>query len=240
MQVFKNLSFPRRRESKVMKLFFISLCFFTVSFAYADGIQALDQFIKSTKNGRAEFTQTVILPSSGSGADMKAGKVKLSRGTFEFLRPNRFKFIYTKPFEQSIIADGQTLWLHDVDLNQVTARKLSSVMAGSPAALFASAPNLQALQAEFTLQAIANKADDLEWVQATPKTKGKQDNGSLLQSVKVGFRQTPAGVEIAALEMVDSFGQTSVIKFEKVQINTNLAPTNFNFKVPAGVDVIKQ
>jgi outer membrane lipoprotein carrier protein len=172
---------------------------------------------------------------------MKAGKVKLSRGTFEFLRPNRFKFIYTKPFEQSIIADGQTLWLHDVDLNQVTARKLSNVMAGSPAALFASAPNLQALQAEFTLQTIASsKADELEWVQATPKVKDPKESSSLLQSVKVGFKQTSAGVEIAALEMVDSFGQTSVIKFEKVQINTNLAPANFNFKVPVGVDVIKQ
>jgi outer membrane lipoprotein carrier protein len=224
----------------MMKLLLIAIFTMTYTFAHADGMEALDQFIKSTKNGRADFVQTVTSPSSSSGADMKTGKVKLSRGTFEFLRPNRFKFIYTKPFEQSIVADGQTLWLHDVDLNQVTSRKLSSVMAGSPAALFTSAPNLQALQAEFTLQAIASKADDLEWVSATPKTKGKQDNGSLLQSVKVGFKQTPAGVEIAALEMVDSFGQTSVIKFEKVQINTNLMPANFNFKVPAGVDVIRQ
>ena len=223
-----------------MKLLLIAILTMAYTFAHADGMQALDQFIQSTKNGRAEFVQTVTSPSSGSGADMKAGKVKLSRGTFEFLRPNRFKFIYTKPFEQSIVADGQTLWLHDVDLNQVISRKLSSVMAGSPAALFASAPNLQALQAEFTLQAIASKADDLEWVQATPKSKGKQDNGSLLQSVKVGFKQTPAGVEIAALEMVDSFGQTSVIKFEKVQINTNLTSAHFNFKAPAGVDVIRQ
>jgi len=213
---------------KIIVLLLASLIGFS---AHADGMQALDTFIQSTKNGRAEFVQTVTSPSN---------KIKLSRGTFEFLRPNRFKFIYTKPFEQSIVADGQTLWLHDVDLNQVTARKLSAVMAGSPAALFASAPNLQALQAEFTLQAIASKADGLEWVQATPKIKDKNDNESLLQSVKVGFRQTPAGVEIAALEMVDSFGQTSVIKFEKVQINTNLTPANFNFKVPAGVDVIKQ
>jgi outer membrane lipoprotein carrier protein len=223
-----------------MMKFLLALLLSACSLAHADGLEALDTFIKSTKNGRAEFVQTVTSPSSGSGADMKAGKVKLSRGTFEFLRPNRFKFIYTKPFEQSIIADGQTLWLHDVDLSQVTARKLSSVMAGSPAALFASAPNLQALQAEFTLQALSNKADDLEWVQATPKAKGKQDNGSLLQSVKVGFKQTSAGVEIAALEMADSFGQTSVIKFEKMQINTNLTTANFNFKVPAGVDVIRQ
>lgn len=213
----------------------------SVSSANANGLEALDAFIKSTKNGRAEFVQSVTAPASSDG---KSAKVKLSRGTFEFLRPNRFKFVYSKPFEQSIVADGQLLWLHDVDLNQVTSRKLSSVMAGSPAALFASAPNLQALQAEFTLQALSDRTEGgLEWVQATPKIKGKQgtdDSSSLLQSVKVGFKKTSAGVEIAALEMVDSFGQTSVIKFEKVQINTNLAPANFNFKVPAGVDVIRQ
>jgi outer membrane lipoprotein carrier protein len=224
-----------------MKLFFMSLCICTASFAHANGLEALDNFIKNTKNGHAEFVQTVTSPSNSDG---KAAKVKLSRGTFEFLRPNRFKFIYTKPFEQTIVADGQQLWLFDVDLNQVTSRKLASVMAGSPAALFASAPNLQALQAEFTLQAISdkasNQADDLQWVLATPKTKGKQDSGSLLQSVKAGFRQTPAGVEIAALEMVDSFGQTSVIRFDKVQINTNLSAADFNFKVPVGVDVIRQ
>lgn len=223
----------------------VALCCSVYFSAQANGLETLDAFIKNTKNGRAEFTQTVTSPSSVSGsgpsAEPRAGKIKLSRGHFEFLRPNRFKFIYTKPFEQSIVADGQTLWLHDVDLNQVTSRKLSAVMAGSPAALFASAPNLQALQAEFDLKAITGAASDgLEWVSATPKSKDKQGGGDLLQSVKVGFKQTASGVEIAALEMVDSFGQLSVIKFEKVQINTNLGTADFNFKVPAGVDVIKQ
>jgi outer membrane lipoprotein carrier protein len=227
-----------------LKIIFV-LCFSAHFTSQANGLDTLDTFIKNTKNGRAEFTQTVTSPTSvsgsGSSAETKAGKVKLSRGTFEFLRPNRFKFIYTKPFEQSIVADGQLLWLHDVDLNQVTSRKLSAVMAGSPAALFASAPNLQALQAEFDLKAIAGATSDgLEWVSATPKSKSKQDSGSLLQGVKVGFRKSASGVEIAALEMVDSFGQTSVIKFDKVQINTNLGAADFNFKVPAGVDVIRQ
>ncbi len=228
---------------QILTLFALPLA--CVLSAHASGLDALDAFIQSTKNGRAEFVQTVTSPA---GNDGRPAKVKLSRGTFEFLRPNRFKFIYTKPFEQTIIADGQTLWLYDVDLNQVTSRKLAGVMAGSPAALFASAPNLQALQAEFTLQAIPSKASPsgdagdsvLEWVQATPKTKGKQDSGSLLQSVKVGFKQTPAGVEIAALEMVDSFGQTSLIKFDRVHINTGLSAADFNFKVPAGVDVTRQ
>jgi outer membrane lipoprotein carrier protein len=38
------------------------------------------------------------------------------------------------------VADGQTLWLHDVDLNQVTARKQAQVLGSTPAALIAAAP----------------------------------------------------------------------------------------------------
>jgi outer membrane lipoprotein carrier protein len=69
---------------------------------------------------------------------------KTSTGTFEFARPNRFRFVYRKPFEQTIVADGQTLWLYDVDLNQVTARKQAQVLGSTPAALIASAPDLRA------------------------------------------------------------------------------------------------
>ncbi len=211
--------------------------------AHASGLEALDQFIQSTQNGRADFVQTVTSPSSsnvrGDAANAKSSKTKLSHGTFEFLRPNRFKFVYTQPFAQTIVADGQTLWLWDVDLNQVTSRKLASVMAGSPAAIFASAPNLQALQAQFDLQSAPSKvADDLQWVLATSK-KNQQESG-LLQSVKVGFRKTVSGVEIAVLEMVDSFGQTSRIAFDKVQINIKLTPSDFSFKPPVGADVLKQ
>ena len=98
----------------MMKIVLVLLSLLSGLTAHASGLEALDAFIKNTKSGRAEFVQTVTSPASvsgsGSSAETKAGKVKLSRGHFEFLRPNRFKFIYTKPFEQSIVADGQTLW----------------------------------------------------------------------------------------------------------------------------------
>ena len=62
----------------------------------------------------------------------QAARSKTSSGTFEFARPSRFRFDYKKPFEQTIVADGQTLWLYDADLNQVTARKQSQVLASTP------------------------------------------------------------------------------------------------------------
>jgi outer membrane lipoprotein carrier protein len=193
-------------------------------------MESLELFMKTANSGRAEFTQVVTVPVR-EGQSVRS---KTSSGIFEFSRPNRFKFIYRKPFEQSIVADGQTLWLYDVDLNQVTARKQSQVLGSTPAALIASAPDLHALQADFTLTAAPDK-DGLQWVAATPKAKEGQ-----LQVVRVGFRPGEASGGLAALEILDSFGQRSLLSFSKVEVNPALPKDAFQFKPPQGADVIRQ
>lgn len=198
--------------------------------AWSNGLESLELFVKTVNSGRADFTQVVTAPAK----EGQAARSKTSSGTFEFARPGRFLFLYKKPFEQSIVADGQTLWLYDADLNQVTARKQSAVLGATPAALIAAAPDLRALQADFTLVAAPEK-DGLQWVVATPKTKDGQ-----LQSVRVGFRadERPAG--LAALEILDSFGQRSVLSFSKVEVNPRLPADTFQFRAPKGADVIRQ
>jgi outer membrane lipoprotein carrier protein len=208
--------------------------------AWANGLESLESFVKSVSSGRADFSQVVTAPAK----EGQSARSKTSSGTFEFSRPNRFKFIYKKPFEQSIVADGQTLWLYDADLNQVTARKQASALGATPAALIASAPDLRALQADFTLTAAPDK-DSLQWVVATPKAKDGQ-----LQSVRVGFRvaeksaaKSPGASEapeLAALEILDSFGQRSLLSFSKVEVNPTLPKDTFQFKTPKGADVIRQ
>lgn len=194
------------------------------------GLESLEAFVKNTRSGRAEFTQVVTSPAR----DGQTAKTKTSSGSFEFLRPNRFKFVYKKPFEQSIVSDGQTLWLHDVDLNQVTARKLSQVLGGTPAAVIAAAADIKALQADFILAPQPDK-DGLEWILATPKTRDGQ-----VQSITVGFRESAKGSELARLEILDSFGQRSVMSFSNFEVNPALNAAGFQFKPPAGADVIRQ
>ena len=193
---------------------------------WAAGLESLEAFIKTAKSGRADFVQVVTMPAK----EAQAPRSKTSSGSFEFSRPDRFKFIYRKPFEQSIVADGQTLWLYDVDLNQVTAHKQSQVLASTPAALIASAPDLRALQTDFAL-ADAPPKDGMEWILATPKSKD-----SALQSIRVGLR----GGELAALEILDSFGQRSVLTFGRFELNPVLPAKAFEFKPPPGTDVIRQ
>jgi outer membrane lipoprotein carrier protein len=184
--------------------------------ARADAVDTLREFARDVKSGRAQFTQTV---SSPDGA-----KKKTSTGSFEFSRPNRFRFAYSKPFEQLIVSDGQKVWLHDIDLNQVSVRLLDQALGGTPAALLAGGT----LERDFDLSALPSR-DGLDWALAKPRAK----DGTVAE-LRVGFR----GKDLAALEIVDAFGQRSVLQFSAVQQGVAVPAERFRFVPPVGVDVI--
>ena len=153
-------------------------------------------FVRDVKTGHASFTQTVTSPDGA--------KKKTSIGSFEFARPNRFRFAYAKPFEQTIVADGQKVWIYDADLNQVSV---------APDRRRRSAPRRRrcspaARSTRTSTSPACRRRDGLEWAEATPKAKD-----GAFQSVRVGFK----GKDLAALEIVDSFGQRSLLRFDGVR-----------------------
>jgi outer membrane lipoprotein carrier protein len=182
---------------------------------------ALDQFksfVAGTKSARGEFTQTQVLKT-------KTGKT--SSGTFVFSRPGKFIWTYQKPYEQLLQADGETLYLYDKDLNQVTTRKLGGALGSSPAAILFGSNDLDK---NFTLSE-AGTHDGLEWLNATPKSKDTTFE-QIGIGLKDGFPQ--------AMELKDNFGQTVLLKFTNVQRNPALGPQAFKFDVPKGAEVVNQ
>ena len=161
--------------------------------AHADAVDALKSFIRDVKTGKAQFTQTVTSPDGK--------KTKTSTGSFEFARPNRFRFSYAKPYEQTLVADGQKVWIYDPDLNQASSRKFGAALGATPAALLAGGT----LDKDFDLAALPAR-DGLDWVAATPKVKD-----GAFKSVRVGFK----GGELAAVEIVDAFDQRSLLQFSQ-------------------------
>jgi outer membrane lipoprotein carrier protein len=188
--------------------------------ARADAVDALREFVRDAKSGRAVFTQVVTSPDGA--------KKKTSSGSFEFARPNRFRFAYSKPFEQLIVADGQKVWIYDADLQQASVRPMDKALGATPAALLAGG----SLEKDFELKALPS-AEGLDWVQAAPRAK---DDAVNLQSLKVGFK----GKTLAAIELVDGFGQRSLLSFKDLATNVTLAPDHFRFVPPKGVDVLTQ
>lgn len=187
--------------------------------AHADAVDALRAFTRDVKSARAGFTQVVTSPDGA--------KKKTSSGSFEFARPNRFRFAYAKPYEQLIVGDGEKVWLYDVDLQQVTVRPMDQALGSTPAALLAGSN----LEKDFELKAQPS-AQGLDWVQAVPRAKGESIG---FQSLRVGFK----GKTLAAIELVDSFGQRSQLSFNDVATNAAPAADAFRFTPPKGVDVLR-
>jgi len=190
------------------------------SSAWADAVDSLRAFARDANTGRATFTQVVTSPDGA--------KKKTSSGSFEFARPSRFRFAYTKPYEQTIVGDGAKLWLYDVDLQQVTVRPMNQALGVTPVALLAG----NALERDFELT-VQPAADGLDWVQAVPR---KKDEAIGFASLRVGFR----GATLAAIDLVDSFGQRSRLTFADVQTNVTLPAETFRFTPPKGVEVLTQ
>ncbi len=207
----------------------LSLWPFTPARAQGDGLALLGQFLQTARSGRAQFTQVVTaVPKAGQPA-----RQRTSSGTLEFQRPGRFRFAYKKPFEQTLVADGQTLWLHDPDLQQVTARAQSQVLGSTPLALIISATDLSGLQKDFQLQAEPAR-DGLQWVKATPRRTDGQ-----IQYILAGLRSSERGPELNALEVLDALGQRSVLSFSAFELNPVLKADAFQFQPPAGTSVIR-
>jgi outer membrane lipoprotein carrier protein len=194
--------------------------------ARADAMLSLAQFLEQSQSGRAQFTQTVTAPTR---AGQPTAKPKVSSGQFEFLRPNQFRFEYQKPFEQIIVADGKTLWLYDVDLNQVSSRPQAQALGSTPAGLIATTASVNRLAEAFDLVPQAD-AKGLSWIQATPKVSDGQ-----IKRMRIGF----AKVQLSIVEIEDAFGQTSTLQFHDFKTALGFKPQHFAFKPPAGTEVVQ-
>src|SRR3954466_3490927 len=200
-----------------------------VSAASAASIDRYKTFINETQSARAAFEQKVY--------DRNGKLVQESRGNFVLQRPGRFRWVYDKPADQVIVGDGTRVWIYDRQLNQVTVRKLSAAIGSTPAA---PAPggtgggkNVRAsggagVEKAFALSDAGEK-DGLEWLEATPR---EREAG--FERVRMGFNAK--GLE--AMQLTDNFGQTTVLRFSKLERNPKVNPAEFKFDPPKGADVL--
>ncbi|MEY2659076.1 MAG: outer rane lipoprotein carrier protein LolA [Pseudomonadota bacterium] len=196
--------------------------------ARADGMQALQDFLQHNRSGRADFVQKVTAPPR----EGQTPRVKTSRGSLAYQRPDQFRLDYTSPDEQTLLADGRQFWHLDTDLRQVTVRPQKSTLAQAPAALVLTAGDLRELQSAFDLRALPD-ADGLFWVEVIPRSS----EGTLRQ-LRVGLRGQGTQAQVVRLEFTDGFGQSSRLELSGFVGGPPPAST-FVLKPPAGFQVLR-
>ena len=187
------------------------------AFAQAGAIDQLHDFLKNTRSFKADFSQA-LLAKNGR-------KPQQSSGTVAVARPGKLRWEIVKPYPQLVVGDGEKFWIHDPELQQVTVRKADKALGASPAALLSGSNDLEK---NFSLRE-AGEADGMAWVEATPKTG---DSG--FERVRLGF----VGSDLQAMELFDSFGQTTLVNFSRIERNPALPASAFRFTPPAGTDVV--
>lgn len=184
----------------------------------ADARDDLDAFSQGLKGLDGRFTQKVF-DDRGQLKETSSGRVALSR-------PDLFRWEYTKPYPQLIVADGDKVWVHDPDLEQVTVREQGPEERNSPlAALLDPAQREQ----RFVISE-AGTDDGLEWLKLTPKDADDAN----FRSARLGFGDD--GLE--RMQVTDALGQRTSITFSQWRRNPDFGSGTFSFTPPAGADVI--
>ena len=158
----------------------------------------------------------------------KNGRVsRQSAGTFAIARPGKFRFTYEKPYKQTIVSDGVTVWLHDEDLNQVTTKKLADSLSEQPLTLLL---DPAAAEKSFELKTLESRGT-IGYVEAKPR---KAD--ASVDELRIAM----VASQPAELSWRDALQNTNAIRFTTLTKNGKLAADAFAFVPPKGADILKQ
>jgi outer membrane lipoprotein carrier protein len=200
-----------------MKIFSFIVCMLLSHQIFAEtDVEILAKKLQAMNQMSANFQQVVTSHKK---------KVSSSDGKMALQRPGKFRWQTTSPMPQIIVADGQKLWIYDVDLEQVTVKKQNKQL-GSTAGLFLS-------------NNIDNLLNDFDISQPTPnyfilKSKHPDNN---IRRVDLSFNKN---AQLSKMSMFDALAQRTDIFLIQININPIFKSDEFIFSPPEGVDTITE
>jgi outer membrane lipoprotein carrier protein len=208
---------PENVKTAILAILLVgSVMYSCVSMAGA-GLDRLREFFDDLQSLKADFTQTVL--------DARSTLLQDASGKFALLRPGRFRWDYQTPYKQLIVSDGKRIQIYDPDLEQVTVKMLDQTIGNMPALLLS---NEQPLGDSFNITELGMQ-DGLEWLELIPK-----QGDTSFEKIRLAFDEHT----LHAMELFDSFGQTTRLVFSNVQRNPAINPQIFQFTPPPDVDVV--
>jgi outer membrane lipoprotein carrier protein len=181
------------------------------------GRQLVDEFVNDVITLQARFEQSMI--------DSEGEIVERTSGTLEIERPGRFRWSYSDPYEQWLVADGLNVWSYDVDLAQVTVKAQAEALANTPALLLGGGDDALS-QFRFEGSTIE---DGATWVRMIPV-----DTSSGFERMELGF----TGGQLTRMAFFDNLDQTTFVALHDVATNEPIDAERFKFKVPDDADLV--
>jgi len=185
--------------------------------ADADSFQTLKATFEAIESIDARFKQTQT-SAEGDLSETLEGRMRVKR-------PKKFLWETESPYPQQITTNGETVWLYDRDLDQVTVKPLGNSLSRTPAVMLSDGVDSAPSHFEITDEV---QQDRLEF---TLKAKAQNSHFKQFQFLfKAGTLQR--------LRLYDHLDQITMIEFSNVVQNSSLPDTLFEFQIPDDVDVI--
>lgn len=178
----------------------------------------VDKYLNGLASWSADFEQTID--------DGRGNVLRSAAGRLYLQRPGKFRWDYTQPSEQLVLADGKQIWFYDKDLAQANVRDMDASLASTPASLLSGGASVST---QFNVTAMPPSAG-LQWFQLIPKHADTD-----FQLVRIGFNKSG---ELASMFLADKLNQVTQLTFSNSKRNEKFAPDLFSFVPPPGVDVI--
>jgi len=185
--------------------------------AVASPAADVDKYLSGLASWSADFTQTID-DGHGKITRSAAGKLYLQK-------PGKFRWDYSQPSEQLILADGRQIWFYDKDLQQANVRDMDATLSNTPAVLLSGGGSVSS---QFDVTALPPDGG-LEWYQLIPKHSETD-----FQLVRIGFNKG----QLASMFLADKLNQVTQLTFTHPTRNAKFATDLFKFVPPPGVDVI--
>lgn len=174
-------------------------------------------FVNDVITLQGRFEQSLI--------DAAGTVIERSSGTLEIERPGRFRWAYSDPYEQWLVADGLNIWSYDVDLAQVTVKPQAEALANTPALLLGGAEDALA---QFRFDGSMVEAGTT-WVRMIPI-----DTKSGFERMELGFFNG----QLSRMVFFDNLEQKTLVALYEVSTNEPLDAEQFKFTVPDDVDLV--
>jgi outer membrane lipoprotein carrier protein len=207
-----------RTQKQLSRWFLLVVLGLAAGVASASGKDRLRDFLNGVESLQARFEQSVF--------DTSQGQTRRLEGVFYLQRPGKFRWDYTEPKGQIVLADGRTVWLVEEDLKQAYQKPQSDALRGTPALLLTEQLKLDD---HFEI-ADLGPSQDLEWVELVPR-----DSESQFTRILLAFK----GNELRRMELADKFAQVTRFSFSDIKRNPRLDPTLFVYTPPRGTQLFE-
>ena len=190
-----------------------------------DLIEVIQKQYQSISSFSGRFIQSSHI------ADTETGP-KIAEGLVSYKRPGKMHWLYESPEEQLLVTNGQTIWLYDPLLENVTVKKLDKITEGTALSFLLGLGNLQTdfVHREITKNLLIGQ----DGLILELKPKKTTANLAFIQ-----LNVNPETYNLQSIALMDQQDNYRTIQLMNMKYNLEIEDNFFEFTVTNDMEVIE-